>query len=80
MDKYLKKPQKPQRHVANAFNVYSRLFVYTRRYWVALIFAVIASMLYSGVNAWFVGFLKPLIDKGFIDNNLHFMRRAPCVV
>lgn len=80
MEKYFKKMPQPQRHVANAFHVYSRLFEYVRRYWVAITIAIVASMLYSGVNAWFIGFLKPLINKGLIANDHRFMERAPLLV
>ena len=49
--------------IANAYVVYSRLFKYVRRYWVALVIAMFASILYSGVDAWFVYFLKPLLSR-----------------
>ncbi len=65
---------------ANAFYIYSRLFVYVRRYWRLLIIACIASMLYSGVDAWFVYFLKPLLNKGLIAKNRDFLKVAPFLV
>ncbi len=64
----------------NAFYIYSRLFVYVRRYWRLLILACVASMLYSGVDAWFVYFLKPLLNKGLIAKNHHFLKMAPFLV
>lgn len=80
MEKTFKKMPLPQRHVANALDVYKRLLQYVRRYWVAIIIAIIASMLYSGVNAWFIGFLKPLINRGLIANDQRFLARAPWLV
>lgn len=71
--------QKP-RQVANAFYIYQRLFVYVRRYWLALVIAGIASMLYSGVDAWFIYFLKPLLNKGLVAKNHHFLEHAPFLV
>ncbi len=74
------KKKHPERTVANAFHIYSRLFSYVKRYWVALIFAALASMAYSGVDAWFVYFLKPLLNKGLVEKNEHFLRGAPLLV
>lgn len=66
--------------VANAFVVYARLFQYVRRYWVALVIAIIASMIYSGIDAGFVYFLKPLLNKGLVEKNREFLRWAPVLV
>jgi len=68
------------KEVANAFHVYSRLFKYVRRYWFALIIAGVASMLYSGVDAWFIYFLKPLLNRGLVAKNHHFLHYAPFLV
>ncbi len=66
--------------VANAFHLYRRLFRYMRRYWWALVLAGIATMIYSGVDAWFIYFLKPLLNKGLVDKNKHFLYFAPFLV
>lgn len=79
MTKQNKKPA-PPRQVANAFQIYARLFAYVKRYWVALVLAGVASMIYSGVDAWFVYFLKPLLNKGLVAKNIHFLRFAPVLV
>ncbi|TAK78181.1 MAG: lipid A export permease/ATP-binding protein MsbA [Gammaproteobacteria bacterium] len=68
------------RHVANAFHIYARLFVYVRRYWLALIVAAIGSICYSGVDAWFVYFLKPLLNKGLVAKDKHFLTLAPFLI
>src|SRR3990167_10856139 len=72
-------PNTKPREVANAFYIYSRLFVYVRRYWIALVIAGAASMLYSGVDAWFIYFLKPLLNKGLVAKNRHFLEWAPLI-
>jgi subfamily B ATP-binding cassette protein MsbA len=72
--------QVKQRHVANAFQIYSRLFHYVRRYWAALVIAAVASMLYSGVDSWFIYFLKPLLNKGLVAKNHAFLEKAPFIV
>lgn len=71
---------KKQHKVANAFDIYKRLFAYIRRYWVALIIACVASMVYSGVDSWFISFLKPLLNKGLVAKDSEFLERAPLLV
>jgi subfamily B ATP-binding cassette protein MsbA len=70
---------KPKR-VENAFLVYSRLFGYIRQYWPALVIAMTASVIYSGIDAWFVHFLEPLLNKGLFKKDQGFLRMAPVLV
>jgi subfamily B ATP-binding cassette protein MsbA len=71
---------KEQKSIANALVVYSRLFTYVRRYWPSLVIALVASMLYSGIDAWFVSFLEPLLNEGLVGKNHEFLRMAPYMV
>ncbi len=71
---------KQPKEAANAFQVYSRLLKYVKRYWIAVVIAGVASMLYSGVDAWFIYFLKPLLNKGLVAKNHHFLHYAPFLV
>ncbi len=66
--------------IENAYVVYSRLFGYVRRYWLALVVAMAASILYSSIDAWFVHFLKPLLNKGLVNRDKEFLQWAPWVV
>lgn len=66
--------------IANALVIYSRLFGYVRHYWPALLFAMIGSAVYSGVDSWFVYFLKPLLNEGLVAKNQHFLKWAPLLV
>jgi len=68
------------KHLPNGFLIYSRLFTYVRRYWLSLVIAMVASMIYSGIDAWFVYFLKPLLNKGLVARNQHFLQTAPLLV
>ncbi len=72
--------QSPPKVAANAFHVYARLLKYVKRYWFAVVIAGVASMLYSGVDAWFIYFLKPLLNKGLVAKNHHFLHYAPFLV
>jgi subfamily B ATP-binding cassette protein MsbA len=71
--------EKP-RHVENAYKIYARLFTYVRIYWPALVVAGVASMVYSGVDSWFIYFLKPLLNKGLVNKNKIFLQNAPLIV
>lgn len=66
--------------VGNAFVIYSRLLTYVRPYWPALLISILASMAYSGVDAWFIHFLKTLLNKGLMEKNKQFLSMAPFLV
>ncbi|MCC2666301.1 MAG: msbA [Gammaproteobacteria bacterium] len=66
-----------RKRIANASIIYKRLFNYVRCYWLALIIAMIAGMAYSGIDAWFVHFLEPLLNQGLIQKDPHFLKWAP---
>lgn len=68
------------KHVANAWTVYGKLFTYVRRYWFALVIAMVASIVYSGIDSWFVYFLKALINKGLVKKDPRFLKWAPLLV
>lgn len=69
-----------KKHVENALVIYKRLFTYVRRYWFSLVIAMLASMLYSGIDSWFVYFLKPLLNKGLVKKDQDFLAYAPFLV
>ncbi len=66
--------------VSNAWHIYVRLFTYVRRYWPSLLIALVASMVYAGIDSWFVYFLEPLLNKGLIQKNHDFLKWAPLLV
>lgn len=70
----------PPKQAGNAFHIYARLLQYVKRYWLAVVIAGVASMLYSGVDAWFIHFLEPLLNKGLVVKNHHFLHYAPFLV
>lgn len=79
LKKYKQKLKHPKK-VANAYHIYARLFVYVRRYWAAMIIACVASMCYSGVDAWFISFLKPLLNNGLMAKDREFLMMAPILI
>lgn len=68
------------RHVANALHIYSRLFQYVKQFLPVLIIAGVSGMLYSGIDAWFIYFLKPLLNDGLVAKNKEFLKWAPFFV
>lgn len=66
--------------VANAWMIYQKLFVYVKPYLWAVCIAGLASLIYSGVDAGFVYALKPLLNKGLINKDTHFLSEAPLIV
>jgi subfamily B ATP-binding cassette protein MsbA len=80
MAHFRSRPHFKPRKVANAAAIYARLFTYVRRYWLALVIATVGSMMYSGVDAWFVSSLEPLLNKGLIAKNHSFLHWAPFIV
>jgi len=52
-----------------ASTVYKRLWGYTRNYWVMLTIGVLGVSLDAGMQAMFIGFVKPLIDRVFVEKD-----------
>jgi len=49
--------------------VYKRLWGYTRNYWLMLTIGVLGVSLDAGMQAMFIGFVKPLIDRVFVEKD-----------
>jgi subfamily B ATP-binding cassette protein MsbA len=60
--------------------IYKRLLGYVRRYWLAFLLGVTGTVLSSGTDAAATGFLKPLLDKGFISRDQHFIHWLPLII
>lgn len=68
------------RHPKPDRSVYLRLLRYSSYFWVAFVIGLIGNALYSGVDASLTYFLKPLLDKGFVDRNPTFLKWLPFLV
>jgi ATP-binding cassette, subfamily B, bacterial MsbA len=66
--------------IKNALQIYSRLFGYVKQYWPVLLGAMLSSAVYSGIDSWFVYFLKPLLNEGLVGKNHDFLKWAPLLV
>lgn len=70
------------KHVENekTIDLYRRLFPYVKPYMSIFALGILASILYSGVDAYFAHFMKPLLDVGFIEKNTHFVKWVPFII
>ncbi len=63
----------------NGFRLYGRLLHYAKPYWIMFIAAIICTIIYSGLSASITYLIKPILDKGFIDKNMLYIRWIPIV-
>ncbi len=49
--------------------VYKRLWGYTRQYWPMFALGIVGVSLDAGMQAMFIGFVKPLIDRVFVEKD-----------
>lgn len=60
--------------------LYGRILKYVLPFWPAIIIAAIGNILAAGADAYFTYLFKPLLDKGFIDKDLHFLSLLPFII
>ena len=63
-----------------SWRLYGRLLTYVLPFWPAFLVGILGSIVYSGVDAWLVHFLTPLLNKGFIQHDASFIRWLPVMV
>ncbi len=61
-------------------NTYKRLLMYAAKFKTAIILGLLGSVLTSAVDAYFVYLLKPILDKGFIARQAHFIHWLPILI
>jgi len=54
---------------ASATAIYLRLWGYTRKYWPMFLIGIVGVSLDAGMQAMFIGFVKPLIDRVFVEKD-----------
>lgn len=65
---------------SKSLDTYRRLLQATKKYWVCFLLGVVATAAMSLVDAGFAWLIKPIIDKGFINRDPHFIRFLPLMV
>ena len=64
----------------SGFITYKRLLLSTKMYLWFLFLGVVGTIFLSGVDASFMGFIKPIIDLGFVKKDTHFVHFLPLIV
>src|SRR5262245_51809348 len=65
---------------SRSVDTYRRLLQATKKYWICFVLGVAATAAMSLVDAGFSWLIKPIIDKGFINRDPHFIRWLPVMV
>ena len=63
-----------------SIKIYHRLMKYVWPFWPAFVIAAIGNVICSSMDAYAVYFLKPLLDKGFVGRDAHFLSILPLII
>lgn len=74
------KPALKRKPTGDSMALYKRLVTYSKQYWPWFIVAIGANMAYSGIDALFTYLMKPLLDKGFVDHDVTFLKWLPLLI
>lgn len=64
----------------SALKIYKRLLGSAKPYAAYFVIGVIGTALLSGIDASFMGFIKPIIDRGFVQHQASFIEALPFLV
>lgn len=63
-----------------SWRLYQRLLTYVLPFWPVFAAGILGSVVFSGVDAWLVHFMQPLLNRGFIAQDKHFIQWLPGLV
>lgn len=66
--------------VTSSWKIYTRLLKMILPYWPAFVIAIVANIAYSSIDAWFVHFIQPLVNNGFINKSPTFIKLLPILI
>ena len=64
----------------SSIKIYKRLLKYVYPYRHFFLVGILSSIVYSGIDAYFTHLMKPILDQGFIDKNMTFIRVLPFLI
>ncbi|MGB4881978.1 MAG: lipid A export permease/ATP-binding protein MsbA [Neisseria sp.] len=73
-------PQNSRRQQPSATQLYKRLSIYLRGYWKMFTVAIISMLVVAATAPAFAYLLKPLINEGFVDQNMEKMVWLPLAI
>src|SRR5437870_1899219 len=62
------------------FYSYRRLLHYLHHYWGWFLLGIIGTILLASTDAGLIWFLKPLLNKGFVNKDEHFIHYLPFIL
>ena len=65
---------------SNSLNVYARLLKVSKPYWWMLIIGVLGTMALSGADSLLTWLIQPLVNKGLVDRDVHFIHTLPLIL
>lgn len=65
---------------SSSFKIYRRLLKYVLPYWWAFALGILGSIAFSGIDAYVIQFMKPLVDQGFVVRNMQFLKTLPFII
>jgi subfamily B ATP-binding cassette protein MsbA len=60
--------------------LYGRVLKYVLPFWGVVITAALGNILCAGADSYATYLFKPLLDKGFIEKNVHFLTALPIII
>ena len=64
----------------NGFAVFKRLIISASPYWVLFLIGMLGTIANSGIDAALAWTLKPVINKGFVARDVHFISILPAAI
>ena len=64
----------------SSFTLWKRIYPFIWPYRLRILLGLLATALYAGVDAFFLYYLKPILDKGFIAREPSFIAWVPYVI
>lgn len=64
----------------HGYKTYYRLLSYLKHHWLYFTLGIIFTAIASSISAGFTWFLKPLLNQGFINPNITFIKWLPAIV
>ncbi|MES2998372.1 MAG: lipid A export permease/ATP-binding protein MsbA [Pseudomonadota bacterium] len=62
------------------FYTYRRLLAYIKLHWGWFVLGIIGTVFLAATDAGLIWFLKPLLNKGFVDKDIHFIHYLPFIL
>jgi subfamily B ATP-binding cassette protein MsbA len=63
-----------------SLKLYGRVLKYIFPFWLAVLIAALGNILCAASDSYATYLFKPLLDKGFIDKNIHFLAILPVII